>query len=112
MNANTARCPVPGQQQFVQYSDFDIVYPLDWLDEVPATAFVKGTLQFENREVKIVRYEKNGQYVELYIDPFNGVPLRHAYYSDESYENRVLLGGHEYHDIAYNLVKDTDVTPK
>ncbi len=112
LNKNTAYCPVPGEQRTAKFSDFDIVYPLDWLDEVPSTAFIKESKMFENRDVKVLRYEKDGLYVELFIDPFNGVPLRRAYFTAENYEARTLQGGVEYQDIAYNLVKDTDVVPK
>ncbi len=101
-------CSTPGEERTAKFSDYDIEYPLDWVDRIPNSAFIKETRQHESREVKVVQFEMDGSYYEVYLDPFMGVPMHVAYYADEARTD--LEGGVEYHDIAYNFVKDADVT--
>jgi hypothetical protein len=97
------------EERTVSYSDFAFIRPEDWLANIPADATLKGSKTYQNRDAVILRYQDRATYVELLIDPFYGIPLAARIYADAAYAN--VTGGAEYREIAFNLVKEADVTP-
>lgn len=104
------KCNLAPEERPVSYNDYTVKWPDEWIDQVPATAHLEGSLQWENRQVQVIRYEKNNQYYELYVDTYYGLPLKASIYTDAEY-TQLIAGGAEYRDIAINRVKESDVTP-
>lgn len=109
MSRNKGTCSVEGEERDASYSDYKIKLPPEYLDDVNSDAKIVGTINFESREVVRVRWTDGPLYGEMYVDDFMGLPLRVAYYSDDEYGD--IVRGVEFLEIAYNQVKDEDVTP-
>ncbi len=107
-NQEIRECPPEGEERPARFSDYIIKLPMEWLDEIPNDAVLKEGPTFFDRKTKTVEYEKDGQYYQLYLDAFYGVPVRVGIYSDPEF--RTLTGGVEYQNIAFNKVYVEDVT--
>ena len=109
MSSLPTKCDVKGAGRQVQYGDYVIKLPLDWLSDIPADATMNNGITFQNIDTDRVRYAKDGKFYELLINSQNGIPLSAKAYSDSDYSN--LVGGVEYQNIIFNNLKDADVTP-
>ncbi|RME31980.1 hypothetical protein D6789_00990 [Candidatus Woesearchaeota archaeon] len=102
-------CAVKGREFPAAFSDFAPKLPTEWLAEMPVSAKITSEQNIEGRTAKIIEFEKEGQFYRYAVDSYTGVPLRVHIFSDP--ERRQLIGGIEYHDIAFNSVTPEDVLP-
>ena len=102
-------CATP-QPRDVIFEDYMITFPESWIEQVPTNAYIKGDKQFDgNTPMTVIQYEQDGLYYEMLVQPFYGMPVSLAAYETESFGS--MLWKYEYRDMAYNLVKEADVTP-
>lgn len=105
---NRRDCSTEGEEREAAYTNFIIKLPHEYIDDVPPTATMGDTINFQDRRAVVVRWS-NGEYMEMYIDEFTGLPLHVATYESEEYAD--ITGGVEFQEITYNMVKEEDVTP-
>ncbi|MBR9692419.1 hypothetical protein GOV07_00630 [Candidatus Woesearchaeota archaeon] len=102
-------CMTP-QPREASYNDYKITTPIAWLGQVPTNAYIKGNKQFDGKtQMTIIRYEKDGLYFEMLVQPHYGMPVSVGAYKTSNLGDMVWR--YEYRDVAYNLVKEADVTP-
>jgi len=102
------RCATPGSSWTVEYDLHGIIFPPDWIESFKYGTKVRS-LTFDRRQVNVLQYQADGKWYEAYIDPFYGYPLRVAIADDK--EMTKIVGGYEYRSMAFNSVKDEEVTP-
>lgn len=103
-----ANCKKDGKVGPLDFSTYAIKLPLDWTDAVSRGVKAKA-LTFESRPATVVTWQAGGHYFEAYIDNYYGVPMRVSETTDLEMTN--VVGGNEYRSIAFNNVKEEDVTP-
>lgn len=101
-------CAEEGEERKAKFSDYDIKMPPAWLEEIPNGATISDGPTFYSRSTRRVRFEEDGQYHEMLLDKYYGMPLSVKVYSDEEY--KLLVDGVEYRKFAFNTVTDADVT--
>lgn len=109
MSNDPTKCSIQGDPRPATYDNYSIKLPLDWLADIPADATINNGVTFQNKNTEQVRYAEDGQYYELLIDSYSGIPLRVHIASDADYAT--IVGGAEYQQLTINYVKDADVTP-
>ncbi len=105
--AKSGSCTDPNSPIPLSYSDWSIPLPISWADDAQYGK-VAGTLNFFNRPITKVQYQKGALYYEVYIDNYFGYPLRVAIANDPDFKD--IVGGYEYRNIAFNSLQDKDVT--
>jgi len=101
------RCSDPDREFLVEYSDFIIKTPMEWMREVPYNAAWVGTEQIDNRAADIIEYERNdGTTVRMKVDAYSGVP-REIWVYQGSMEN--VVEKYAFRDFAINAVKESDM---
>jgi hypothetical protein len=104
-------CETLNQAVSLTYADWAVPLPLTWIEDMKYGEII-GSLTYFNKPVTRVKYQKDGEYYEVYVDNYFGYPQRVAIATDKEMTN--IIGGYEYRSMAFNSLKDTDVvfTPK
>lgn len=104
------RCFDRNREFAIDYNDFVIKTPLQWMEEVPYEARWTGTEQIDNRAADIVEYDRDdGTSVRLKVDAYSGVP-REVWIYRGDVDN--LMEKYGFRDLAVNSVKDADMQHK
>lgn len=102
LRGNDVRCPNKSKVFEVDYPDFEIMTPSDWLSDVAADAAIEDSKTLEGRNAIEVSYTRdNGDPATIWIDEFYGMPMLVETDGSE----------HTFQDIDFNGVKDEDVDP-
>lgn len=107
----TIVCPINGEERNATFSDYNIKYPDELFETIPASAESKGSRDFENRNAYVVRWNDGATYYEAYIDSFTGALMKYVSYSSSDYRDIHTISGVIYQDIATNSLNPEDVTP-
>jgi hypothetical protein len=99
------KCKDKDREFVVQYEDFVIKTPLEWLESMHNARWV-GTETFDDRNTQVVEYDENGSTVRVWIDAFYGVPLKVIVYHGDI-ENAIAKYG--FRDMTINTVTSSDM---
>lgn len=92
----------------VPYARYGIPLPAEWQDEI-SYGELAGSLQYNDRPTRVVRWEDGGLYWEAYLDQYYGYPMRVV--SARDAQRTDIAEGWEYRSIAFNGVRQERVEP-
>lgn len=99
------RCADATRKFSVEYADYKIALPGDWVLSLPYTTQIVGGEQVEDRAAVVVEYPRaDGATVRISVDKFSGVPIMVQVYQGEI-EN--LLERYLFKEITVNSVKSS-----
>ncbi|GEM_PF-3961111 len=102
-----SRCLDQNREFIVDYNDFIIKTPYEWVKEVPFDAVWTGGEQIDNRAAEVVEYDRpDGTTVRIKIDAYAGLP-REVWIFRGDVEN--TLERYAFRDFSINSVKGSDV---
>lgn len=99
------RCADATRKFSIEYADYKITLPGDWVLSLPYTTTIVGGEQVEDRAAVVVEYPRaDGTSVRISVDKFSGVPIMVQVYQGEI-EN--LLERYLFKEITVNSVKSS-----
>lgn len=88
----SGRCPNPDREFKLNYDEFIIKTPLDWLADLTYAEWV-GAEQFDERLAQMVEYKRiGGNTVRVWLDSFSGIPVQVVVYGDDLEDIRERYG--------------------
>lgn len=109
INEKTDLCEADVVERTVDTSEFKIDLPDTWITHIPSDATIRNGPMKWNRQTKIIEYEEEGKYYQLFLDDFYGMVLQASIYDDAERED--IVGGVEYRDMVFGGLSEEDVTP-
>ncbi len=99
------RCADATRKFSIEYADYKIALPGDWVLSLPYATQIVGGEQVEDRAAAVVEYSRaDGATVRISVDKFSGVPIMVQVYQGEI-EN--LLERYLFKEITVNSVKSS-----
>lgn len=99
------RCADATRKFSIEYADYKITLPGDWVLSLPYSTQIVGGEQVEDRAAVVVEYPRaDGATVRISVDKFSGVPIMVQVYQGEI-EN--LLERYLFKEITVNSVKSS-----
>jgi hypothetical protein len=92
----------------MSFAEYNITLPTEWVGML-TYGEKDGTLTFYDAPVTVVKGRRGNQYYEAYVQNFYGMPMRVAFSADP--EMTSITGGYEYRNMAFNTIRESDVTP-
>lgn len=106
-NRDQDRCKDKDREFAVNYEDFIIVTPLEWLNSITPDAEIVSSESFDERMSAVVEYKRDdGTMVRIWVDKFAGIPVRILVYMDEV-EN--VLEQYSFRDLTINTLTRKDM---
>jgi len=100
-----SECPDGEIMYTVDYEFWVRDTPHEWLDKI--VAGVKGgSKTIDGRTVISVSYDDNGKTYEVWVEEYNGLPLRIDIFEDDE-----PVGAYNFAHMQYNTLKEDDMTP-
>jgi hypothetical protein len=104
---NPVRCSDKDRKFDVSYDENKIRTPSDWINGLPADAYVVGSEQFDNRPALVLEYQRSdGATVRISVDKFSGTPAFVLVYMGEV-EN--VIERYVFKELSVNSVKSSEV---
>lgn len=97
-----------GFVQEVDFDDYGIKLPHEWLLEMTSGEALGG-ITIDSHAAERFKFERDGQWYQIIVQKYFGIPQRITWFDNEAMEGEP--SGYEFRDMAFNLVKEADVTP-
>jgi uncharacterized protein YcfL len=92
----------------LDFAKQNVITPIDIISKVTSASII-AEQQFNRRETTIIEYMNNGgRREQLWVDSFFGVPLQQKIFG--STDDADIIEEHTFTSMAFNSLKDSDVT--
>ncbi|MBR9702511.1 hypothetical protein GOV10_00610 [Candidatus Woesearchaeota archaeon] len=91
-----------------EFSDYDFELPQQFMAAV-TNAEDAGSITYDDQSAKIFTTVKDDQNMRVTAHSYYGVPMKIEIFGSEDYVGEA--GGYQFRDVAFNIVKEGDVTP-
>jgi len=100
------RCKDLNKQFKVEYEDYKILTPLDWINVIPTDAKWQGSEQVDDRPADAVVFSTpDGKTTRMLMDKFSGVPAQVIIYKGDI-EN--VVERYKFRELSVNSVKTSE----
>jgi len=98
-NRDRSMCPDRDKPFKVNYNDYFVETPFDWVTKITRAELTGRSQTIENRNAVVVNFEINGEAGVMFVDSFFGVPL----------EINFMNKKYEFRDIVINEATNEDL---
>jgi len=101
-----ARCDDTFKEFKLNYGDWLVKFPHEWIAEIPTSAEVITSETIDQRKAKVIAYEKDGKLYKMWLDTSFGLPIKIQIEKPED----TVLEMYAFRDMAISGLTEIDLT--
>ncbi len=107
MDNRIARCDDVWREFKLNYGDWLVKFPHEWIEEISPSAKVITSETIDQRKADVIMYEKDGKIYKIWLDTTFGLPLKVQIEKPED----TVLEMYAFRDMAVSGLTEQDLTP-